>query len=107
MPSQRRSVIVWGMKKRGRPRLKLAASEAQKAALAQGIKVEKDAVFRDRLRAVWLALDGTRRVVDIAAQVGRATSAVQRWLDIFIEHGVDGLRTRRRAPGKTSAMQAP
>lgn len=94
-------------KKRGRPRLKLAASEAQKAALAQGIKVEKDAVFRDRMRAVLLATTGTRRVVDIAAQVGRATSAVQRWLDAFTTQGLEGLRTRRRAPGKASAMQAP
>jgi len=87
--------------------LKLAVSEAQKAVLAQGIKVEKDALFRDRMRTVLLATAGTRRVVDIAAQVGRATSAVQRWLDTFTEHGLEGLRTRRRAPGKSSAMQAP
>ncbi len=94
-------------KTRGRPRLKLAVSEAQKAALTQELKSEKDAVFRDRLRAVLLATEGTRRIVDIAAQLGRATSAVQRWLDAFIAHGLEGLRTRRRAPGKASAMQAP
>ena len=87
--------------------MKLAVSEAQKVALAQGLKHEKDAVFRDRLRAVQLATEGTRRIVDIAAQLGRAVSAVQRWLDTFIAHGVEGLHTRRRAPGKASAMQAP
>jgi len=87
--------------------LKLAASAAQKAALAQGIKVEKDALFRDRMRTVLLALAGTRRVVDIAAEVGRASSAVQRWLDAFTRHGLEGLRIRRRAPGKSSPMQAP
>jgi len=94
-------------KKRGRPRLKVGVSAAQKAALAQGIKIEKDAVFRDRMRAMLLAMEGTRRVADIAAQLGRATSAVERWLDAFTRHGVAGLRTRRRAPGKTSPMQAP
>lgn len=87
--------------------MKLAVSEAQKAALIQGIKTEKDSVLRDRMRAVLLAVDGTRRMVDIAAQVGRATSAVQRWLDAFVAGGVEGLRQRRRAPGKGSAMQRP
>ena len=87
--------------------MKLAVSEAQKAALIQGVKSEKDSVFRDRMRAVLLAVDGTRRVVDIAAQVGRATSAVERWLDAFVAGGVEGLRQRRRAPGKSSAMQRP
>jgi len=81
-------------KKRGRPRLKLAVSAAQKAALAQGIKVEKDAVFRDRMCAMLLATEGTRRVADIAAQVGRATSAVERWLEAFTQHGVAGLSNR-------------
>jgi transposase len=95
------------MKKRGRPRLKVAATEAEKAALTQGIKTEKDAIFRDRMRVVLLAVEGTRRVVDIAAQLGRAASAVQRWLDIFTEKGVEGLRMRERAPGRQSAMGAP
>ncbi|MDA0578524.1 MAG: IS630 family transposase [Verrucomicrobia bacterium] len=95
------------MKKRGRPRLKLAMSDAQKAVLVQSVKVEKDSVFRDRMRAVLLATDGTRRVVDIAAHVGRAASAVERWLDAFTKGGVDGLRQRRHAPGRQSVMQAP
>jgi transposase len=95
------------MNKRGRPRLKLAVSEAQRAELIQGVRAERDALFRDRMRAVLLATEGTRRVVDIAAQVGRATSAVERWLDAFVKGGVTALRQRRRAPGRRSAMQRP
>jgi transposase len=94
------------MKKAGRPRYKLAVPEATKAELAQRIKTEGDAVRRDRMRAVLLATAGTRRVVDIATQLGRAKSAVQRWLDAFVEGGIERLLDRRKAPGKSSAMQA-
>ena len=94
------------MKKTGRPRYKLAVPEAMKAELAQRIKTEADAVRRDRMRTVLLATDGSRRLVDIAAQVGRATSAVQRWLDAFVDGGIASLLERRKAPGKSSAMQA-
>lgn len=79
--------------------------EATKAELAQRIRVEGDAVRRDRMHVVLLATSGTRRLVDIAAQVGRATSAVQRWLEAFLEGGIEKLLERRKAPGKSSAMQ--
>ena len=87
--------------------MKLVLTAAEKAALSQGIKSEKDAVFRDRMRVILLAVEGTRRVVDIAAEVGRAVSAVERWLDLFAKQGLAGLRSRRRAPGRESAMQDP
>jgi len=85
----------------------VAATEAQKEALKQGVKTEKDAIFRDRMHAVLIATGGTLRTVDIAARLGRATSAVQRWLDLFTQGGVEALRVRQQAPGRQSAMQAP
>jgi transposase len=80
--------------------------EATKAELAQRIKIESNALRRDRMRAVLLATAGNRRIEDIAVQVGRAKSAVQRWLETFIEGGLKGLLKRRKAPGKGSPMQA-
>jgi transposase len=95
------------MKKIGRPRIKLTAPDEVKAGLAQRIKNEKDAGLRDRMRSVLLAFEGTRRLQDIASQVGRARSSVQLWLDAFEQGGLAGLLTREKPPGKPSAMQAP
>lgn len=93
--------------KRGRPRIKISAPSEVKTELARRIKTERDALLRDRMRAVLLAFDGTRRYEDIARQLGRARSSVQLWLDAFIQGGVSGLLAREKAPGKASAMQAP
>jgi len=93
--------------KRGRPRIKLAAQNEVKARLARLIKTERDALLRDRMRAVLMAFDGTRRYEDIARQLGRARSSVQLWLDAFIRGGISGLLEREKQPGKASAMQDP
>lgn len=95
------------MRKIGRPRTKVTAPDEVKAELSQRVKKEKDAGLRDRMRAVLLAFEGTRRLEDIADQIGRSRSMVQLWLDAFVKGGISGLLTRETPPGKPSAMQAP
>ena len=95
------------MKKRGRPRLKVTASDAVKADLKDRVKTETNAGLRDRMRAVLLAFDGTRRFEDIAAVLGRSRSQVQVWMDAFEQASLAGLLTSKKAPGKASAMQKP
>lgn len=92
--------------KRGRPCIKLSLSEKTKNELAQRVKTEKNAVDRDRMRAVLMTTDGTRSIEEIARQLGRAKSGVQTWLDAFVEGGVEKLLEHRKAPGKSSPMQA-
>ena len=91
--------------KTGRPRIKISATDSVKAEIGRRIKKESNALLRDRLRAVQLAFDGTRRYEDIARQVGRARSSVQLWIETFSTEGLDGLVSRKKAPGKASALQ--
>jgi transposase len=91
--------------KTGRPRIKISATDAVKAEIGRRIKKESNALLRDRLRAVQLAFDGTRRYEDIARQTGRARSSVQLWIETFTAEGLEGLLSRKKAPGKSSAVQ--
>jgi transposase len=91
--------------KTGRPRIKIGATDAVKAEIARRIKKESNALLRDRLRAVQLAFGGSRRYEDIARQIGRARSSVQFWIEAFTAEGLEGLLKRKKAPGKTSALQ--
>lgn len=93
--------------KTGRPRIKICATDALKAEIGRRIKKESNALLRDRLRAVQLAFDGTRRYEDIARQVGRARSSVQLWIETFTAEGLDGLLNRKKAPWKVSVLQSP
>ena len=70
-----------------------------------GVTSQSNALLRDRLRAIQLAFDGTRRYEDIARQTGRARSSVQLWIETFTAEGLDGLLSRKKAPGKSSAVQ--
>jgi transposase len=92
--------------KTGRPRIKISATDAVKAEVGSQIKKQSNALLRDRLRAVQLAFDGTRRYEDIARQIGRARSSVQLWIETFTAEGLEGLLSRKKAPGKASALQA-
>ena len=56
-----------------------------------------DRKLRDRLQIVLMA-DRGRRPADIAADLGVSTRTVPRWLNAYLEHGLDGLRPRK-APG--------
>jgi transposase len=93
--------------KTGRPRIKVSTSEAVKDEIAARIGREGNALMRDRLRAIQMTFDGTRRYEDIARQLGRARSSVQLWVEAFTAEGLQGLLRWRKAPGKASAMQNP
>src|SRR5262245_53881644 len=58
-----------------------------------------DRKSRDRNQIVLMAHRG-RRHLGIAADLGVTTRTVQRWLNAYLDRGLDGLRPRK-APGAT------
>lgn len=56
-----------------------------------------DAALRHRAQIVLMAHRG-RRHPDIAADTGTSPRSVQRWLNAYLDRGLDGLRPRK-APG--------
>ena len=56
---------------------------------------ERDALRRDRYRAVLLALDG-EEAVEIAAALSRARRSVQDWAYAYRDGGVDAIQPARR-----------
>jgi len=56
-----------------------------------------DAKLRHRVQIVMMAHRG-RRHPDIAADTGTSPRSVQRWLNAYLDRGLDGLRPRK-APG--------
>jgi len=58
-----------------------------------------DRKFRDRLQIVLMAHRG-RQHLDIAADLGVTTRTVQRWLNAYLDQGLNGLRPRK-AKGAT------
>ena len=65
------------------------------AELARRAAAERDALRRDRYRAVLLALDG-REAAEIAASLGRARRSVQDWAYAYRDGGVDAVQPARR-----------
>jgi transposase len=63
--------------------------------LARRAAAERDALRRDRYRAVLLALGG-REAAGIAAALGRARRSVQDWAYTYRDGGVDAVQPRRR-----------
>jgi transposase len=57
---------------------------------------EKDATQRDRLRAVWLALNG-EQAQEIAGMLGRSRRFVQQWAYVYRDGGIEAIK-----PGKSS-----
>jgi transposase len=76
-------------------RIQLPPPEA--AALQQSFRQTADRRLRDRLQIVLLAHRG-RPHQDIAADLGIVPRTVQRWLNAYLDRGMDGLRPRT-APG--------
>lgn len=77
-------------------------SRGDRQKLGRGIKAERDAVQRDRLRAVALALDG-RETVEIAQTLGRSRAFVQRWVYAYRDGGLDAVRGGT-APGRVRRL---
>src|SRR5438445_9999016 len=76
----------------------------QAVQLLQRLKREPAGWRRERLLAVKLGLEGQLTLEEIAAQLGRARSCVQRWLERFRADGLEGLLHRPEG-GKGPASQ--
>jgi len=84
--------------------IRIHLSEAASQRLEQAFRSATDAKRRDRLNAVRLAHRGLRRQ-DIADHLGTRTRSVQRWLNAYLERGLDGLAPRK-APGAKPKIPA-
>jgi len=83
-------------------RIRLPQEESQR--LDQAFREETDPKFRDRIQIVRLASRG-RPHKGIAADLAVTTRTVQRWLNVYRERGLDGLRPRK-APGQPGNIPA-
>ena len=63
---------------------------------------ERDALRRDRYRAVLMALDG-REALEIAQALGRARRSVQDWAYTYRDGGIDAIQPKPR-PGRTPKL---
>lgn len=72
--------------------------------LSARIRRERDAVQRDRLRAIALALDG-EKAEQIVRQLDRSRAFVQRWVYTYRDHGLDAVRAGK-ARGATPRLTA-
>jgi transposase len=86
-------------------RICLPQEESQR--LDQAFRQETDPKYRDRIQIVRLACRDRPHNL-IAEELAVSTSTVQRWLNAYLERGLDGLRPRKAkgAPGKIPAELA-
>jgi transposase len=84
--------------------IRIHLSEAEAQRLEQDFRSATDTRLRDRLNAVRLAAKGQQHL-DIADQLGMSTRSVQRWLNAYLERGINGLAPRT-APGAQPKIPA-
>jgi transposase len=86
-------------------RIRLPEGETQR--LEQAYREETDSKHRDRIQIVRLA-HRDRPHQEIAQDLAITPRTVQRWLNAYLERGLDGLRPRKAkgAPGKIPATLA-
>ena len=72
------------------------------AELTRRARAERNALQRDRYRAVLMALDG-RKAPAIAEALGRARRSVQDWVYAYRDGGVDAVQPGPR-PGRTPKL---
>jgi transposase len=77
--------------------IRIALPPSEQHRLQQLFRTTDDRTLRDRLQVLLLAQRGRPRQ-DIADDLGISTRSVQRWLNAYLERGLDGLRPRY-APG--------
>lgn len=82
--------------------VRLPESEAQR--LEAEFRSTQDRKHRDRLQIVLLAHRGRPRQ-DIATDLGIDRRSVQRWINAYLDRGLDGLAPKK-APGKTPGIPA-
>jgi transposase len=83
-------------------RIQLPPVEVER--LQSQFRATDDRKLRDRLQIVLMAHKG-RQHKDIATDLAVNRKTVQRWLNAFLERGLDGLRPRK-APGKAGNIPA-
>lgn len=83
-------------------RIHLPEAEAQR--LEHAFRLATDRKTRDRLQIIRLAHRG-RKHQDIAADLGITPRTVQRWLNAYLDRGLDGLQPRK-AKGRPSKIPA-
>jgi len=83
-------------------RIRLPQEESQR--LDQAYREETDRKFRDRIQIVRLA-SRDRPHKEIAEHLAVTPRTVQRWLNAYLEGGLDGLRPRK-APGRPGKIPA-
>ena len=86
-------------------RIKLPEGEAQR--LEQAYRQETDPKYKDRIQVIRLA-SRDRPHQEIASDLAITPRTVQRWLNAYLERGLDGLRPRKAPgqPGKIPAARA-
>jgi transposase len=84
-------------------RIKLSESQADR--LEQAFRQATDRKLRDRLQIIRLAHRG-RPHQDIAVDLAITPRTVQRWLNTYLERGLDGLKPRM-AKGRPPAIPSP
>jgi transposase len=83
-------------------RIRLPQEEAQR--LDQAFRQQADPKYKDRIQIVRLA-SRDRPHKDIASDLAITPRSVQRWLNAYLERGLDGLRPRQ-AKGATAKIPA-
>jgi transposase len=83
-------------------RIRLPQAEAQR--LDRAYREATDPRYRDRVQIVRLA-SRDRPHNQIASDLAVSTRTVQRWLNAYLDDGLDGLRPRK-APGKPGHIPA-
>jgi transposase len=74
--------------------IRVALSAAEVGQLEDTLQTTPDAKLRHRVQIVLMAHRG-RKHPDIAADTGTSQRSVQRWLNAYLDGGLDGLRPRK------------
>src|SRR3954470_5050448 len=72
------------------------------ARLLEAVRKERDALRRDRYRAVAMALEG-KEALQIAERLGRSRRSVQDWVYAYRDGGIDAIQPTPR-PGRTPKL---
>lgn len=84
--------------------IRIRLSAPQLTSLVHAFRTTADRKLRDRAQIILLAHRG-RAHKDIAEDLRITTRTVQRWLNAYTDHGLDGLRPRK-APGAKPKLTA-
>lgn len=84
--------------------IRIALPDADVRQLEEVLRTAADGKLRHRVQIVRMAHRG-RRHPDLAADTGTSQPSIQRWLNAYLDRGLDGLRPRK-APGAKPRLTA-